>query len=111
MSDTWSPTIGRCASYQANSIGLAEPAKATIPLVVLPVIAFVMVVVQLIMLLMTNGILIVHGVSPATTHSRPIPREPGSLARPAGGGGAHRDNDPAASFARSHLILLARLKP
>jgi ABC-2 type transport system permease protein len=42
--------------------------KATIPLVVLPVISFTIVVcVQLIMLLMTSVVLIFHGMSPATT--------------------------------------------
>jgi ABC-2 type transport system permease protein len=42
--------------------------KATIPLVVLPLIAFAIVVcVQLIMLLQTSVVLIFHGVSPATT--------------------------------------------
>src|SRR5438046_1373823 len=42
--------------------------KVTIPLVVLPVIAFTMTVcVQLIMLLMTSVNLLVHGMSPATT--------------------------------------------
>jgi len=42
--------------------------KATIPLVVLPVISFAIVVcVQLIMLLMTSVVLIFHGMSPATT--------------------------------------------
>src|SRR5882724_746449 len=42
--------------------------KVTIPLVVLPVIAFALVVcVQLIMLLITSANLLAHGVSPATT--------------------------------------------
>jgi ABC-2 type transport system permease protein len=42
--------------------------KAIIPLAVLPVIAFALVVcVQLIMLLMSSGNLLMHGVSPATT--------------------------------------------
>jgi ABC-2 type transport system permease protein len=42
--------------------------KVTIPLVVLPVIAFAMVVcVQVIMLLMTSANLIIHGMSPAST--------------------------------------------
>src|ERR1700719_3384127 len=42
--------------------------KATIPLVVLPVICFALAVcVQLIMLLMTSANLISHGMSPATT--------------------------------------------
>ena len=42
--------------------------KATIPLVVLPVISFAIIVcVQLIMLLETSVVLIFHGVSPATT--------------------------------------------
>jgi ABC-2 type transport system permease protein len=42
--------------------------KITIPLVILPVIAFALVVcVQVIMLLMTSVNLTVHGVSPATT--------------------------------------------
>jgi ABC-2 type transport system permease protein len=42
--------------------------KITIPLVILPVIAFALVVcVQLIMLLMSSANLLVHGVSPATT--------------------------------------------
>ena len=42
--------------------------KVTIPLVVLPLVAFVMVVsVQLIMLLMTSANLIFHGMSPAST--------------------------------------------
>ncbi len=42
--------------------------KATIPLVVLPLIAFAIVVcVQLVMLLMSSANLLVHGVSPATT--------------------------------------------
>jgi ABC-2 type transport system permease protein len=42
--------------------------KATIPLAVLPVIAFALVVcVQLIMLFMTSVNLLAHGVSPATT--------------------------------------------
>jgi ABC-2 type transport system permease protein len=42
--------------------------KALIPLVVLPALAFAMVVcVQLIMLLMSSANLLVHGVSPATT--------------------------------------------
>jgi ABC-2 type transport system permease protein len=42
--------------------------KATVPLVVLPLIAFAITVcVQLIMLLMTTANLIFHGVSPATT--------------------------------------------
>jgi ABC-2 type transport system permease protein len=42
--------------------------KASIPLVVLPMISFAIVVcVQLIMLLMSSANLLVHGVSPATT--------------------------------------------
>src|SRR5713101_1622351 len=42
--------------------------KATIPLAVLPVIAFAFIVcVQLIMLLMTSANLLMHGMSPATT--------------------------------------------
>jgi len=42
--------------------------KITIPLAVLPVIAFAFIVcVQLIMLLMTSANLLVHGMSPATT--------------------------------------------
>src|SRR6266480_5047151 len=42
--------------------------KVTIPLVVLPLIAFAIVVcVQLVMLLMSSANLLVHGVSPATT--------------------------------------------
>ncbi|MEA2648853.1 MAG: type transport system permease protein [Candidatus Binataceae bacterium] len=42
--------------------------KATIPLVVLPVVAFVITVcVQLIMVLETSVVLIFHGMSPATT--------------------------------------------
>jgi ABC-2 type transport system permease protein len=42
--------------------------KATIPLVILPVIAFaVTVCVQLIMLLITSAVLLMHGMSPATT--------------------------------------------
>jgi ABC-2 type transport system permease protein len=42
--------------------------KATIPLVVLPLVAFAIVVcVHLIMLLYTSIVLIVHGMSPATT--------------------------------------------
>src|SRR5207247_2680461 len=42
--------------------------KITIPLAVLPVIAFALVVcVQVIMLLMTSANLLVHGMSPATT--------------------------------------------
>jgi ABC-2 type transport system permease protein len=42
--------------------------KVTIPLVILPVVAFAMVVsVQLIMLLMTSANLIFHGMSPAST--------------------------------------------
>jgi ABC-2 type transport system permease protein len=42
--------------------------KATIPLVVLPVVAFVITVcVQLIMVLQTSVVLIFHGMSPATT--------------------------------------------
>ena len=42
--------------------------KATIPLVVLPVVAFVITVcVQLIMVLETSVVLIFHGLSPATT--------------------------------------------
>jgi len=42
--------------------------KATIPLVVLPMISFAIVVcVQVVMLLMTSGVLIFHGMSPATT--------------------------------------------
>src|SRR5213596_1641996 len=42
--------------------------KITIPLVVLPLIAFAIVVcVQLIMLLQTSVVLIFHGMSPATT--------------------------------------------
>src|SRR5207253_9683040 len=42
--------------------------KVTIPLVVLPLVAFVMVVsVQLIMLMMTSANLIFHGMSPAST--------------------------------------------
>jgi ABC-2 type transport system permease protein len=42
--------------------------KVTIPLVVLPLIAFALVVcVQLIMLLMSSANLLMHGVSPATT--------------------------------------------
>src|SRR5204863_3587294 len=43
-------------------------AKVTIPLVVLPLIAFAIVVcVQVIMLLQTSVVLISHGISPATT--------------------------------------------
>ena len=42
--------------------------KASIPLVVLPLIAFAIVVgVQLIMLLMSSAVLLAHGMSPATT--------------------------------------------
>src|SRR6266581_3291022 len=42
--------------------------KATIPLVVLPLVAFAIIVcVQLVMLLMSSANLLVHGVSPATT--------------------------------------------
>src|SRR6266446_7952129 len=42
--------------------------KVTIPLLVLPVIAFAMVViVQLVMLLMTSFVLLVHGMTPAST--------------------------------------------
>ena len=42
--------------------------KATIPLMVLPVISFAIVIcVQVIMLLMTSMVLIFHGMSPATT--------------------------------------------
>jgi ABC-2 type transport system permease protein len=42
--------------------------KVTIPLVVLPIVAFAFVVcVQLIMLLMTSANLLIHGMSPATT--------------------------------------------
>jgi ABC-2 type transport system permease protein len=42
--------------------------KVTIPLVVLPLVAFAMVVcVQLIMLLMTSANLLIHGMSPAST--------------------------------------------
>jgi ABC-2 type transport system permease protein len=42
--------------------------KATIPLAVLPLLAFAITVcVQVVMLLMTSAVLIVHGVSPATT--------------------------------------------
>jgi ABC-2 type transport system permease protein len=42
--------------------------KVTIPLVVLPLVAFAMVVcVQLIMLLMTSANLVIHGMSPAST--------------------------------------------
>src|SRR5438034_8085184 len=42
--------------------------KATIPLVVLPMISFgIVVCVQVVMLLMTSGVLIFHGMSPATT--------------------------------------------
>src|SRR5437773_5831290 len=42
--------------------------KTTIPLVVLPMISFAIVVcVQVVMLLMTSGVLIFHGMSPATT--------------------------------------------
>jgi ABC-2 type transport system permease protein len=42
--------------------------KITIPLVILPVIAFALVVcVQVIMLLMTSANLLMHGMSPATT--------------------------------------------
>jgi ABC-2 type transport system permease protein len=42
--------------------------KITIPLVILPLIAFVLVVcVQVIMLLMTSAHLVMHGMSPATT--------------------------------------------
>ena len=42
--------------------------KVTIPLVVLPLVAFVMVVcVQLIMLLITSANLLVHGMNPAST--------------------------------------------
>jgi len=42
--------------------------KATIPLMVLPVISFAIVIcVQVIMLLMTSVVLIFHGMSPATT--------------------------------------------
>src|SRR2546430_2452684 len=42
--------------------------KVTIPLVILPVIAFALVVcVQVIMLLMTSANLLMHGMSPATT--------------------------------------------
>jgi ABC-2 type transport system permease protein len=41
--------------------------KATVPLVILPLLAFAITVcVQLIMLLMTSAVLIFHGVSPAT---------------------------------------------
>jgi ABC-2 type transport system permease protein len=43
-------------------------AKATIPLAILPLIAFALVVcVQLIMVLITSVVLLAHGVSPATT--------------------------------------------
>src|SRR6476660_8087926 len=42
--------------------------KATIPLAVLPVITFVIIAVtQLVMLLWTSGLLIAHGMSPAST--------------------------------------------
>ena len=42
--------------------------KVTIPLVILPVVAFALVVcVQVIMLLMTSANLLMHGISPATT--------------------------------------------
>jgi len=42
--------------------------KVTIPLVILPLIAFVLIVcVQLVMLLMTSANLVMHGMSPATT--------------------------------------------
>ena len=42
--------------------------KATIPLVVLPLLAFaVTVCVQVVMLLMSSAVLLTHGVSPATT--------------------------------------------
>jgi ABC-2 type transport system permease protein len=42
--------------------------KVTVPLVILPVIAFVIIVcVQLIMVLMTGAVLLAHGMSPATT--------------------------------------------
>ncbi len=42
--------------------------KATVPLVILPLLAFAITIcVQLIMLLMTSVVLIFHGVSPATT--------------------------------------------
>ena len=42
--------------------------KATIPLVVLPLLAFAITVcVQLIMLLMSSAVLLMHGLSPATT--------------------------------------------
>jgi len=45
--------------------------KVTIPLVVLPLIAFAIVVcVQVIMLLQTSVVLIFHGMSPATTWAR-----------------------------------------
>ena len=43
-------------------------AKLTIPLVVLPLVGFALVVcVQVIMVLMSGAVLVVHGVSPATT--------------------------------------------
>src|SRR5437868_9431557 len=46
-------------------------AKLFVPLVVLPVIAFLLViVVHLIMLLITSVVLVVHGMSPATTWTR-----------------------------------------
>src|SRR5207249_598250 len=42
--------------------------KVTIPLVILPLVSFAITVcVQLIMLLQTSGVLIFHGMSPATT--------------------------------------------
>jgi len=42
--------------------------KVTIPLVVLPLVSFAITVcVQLIMLLMSSAVLLIHGVSPATT--------------------------------------------
>ena len=45
--------------------------KLTVPLLILPVVAFVVIVVtQLIMLLMTSVVLIAHGMSPATTWER-----------------------------------------
>lgn len=49
---------------------IAVLAKATIPLVVLPLIAFALTMcVQLIMLVMSSVVLAVHGVNPATTLS------------------------------------------
>jgi ABC-2 type transport system permease protein len=45
--------------------------KVTVPVVILPIVAFaVIVITQLIMLLMTSVVLVTHGMSPATTWMR-----------------------------------------